>query len=173
MIKLILDANLFKVYQAKIKFNDGERNGYFIKRPSGVSVFAVDKKQYVILIKEYRSFLNKNILKAPGGGIEKGEKPIESALREFEEETGYSASQKNFIKLHTFEMSGWLKWKNYFYLAKDIEINKKSHNIKDESEQIEIIKVPLKDASEEIINSDVVIDPFLLYGIALVKRYLK
>ena len=46
-----------------------------------------------ILVNEFRPAIEKNILQFPAGKIEFGEEPIDSAIRELEEETGYIADR--------------------------------------------------------------------------------
>lgn len=170
---LVLNANIFKVFESTVKFNDGEREQYFIERPSGVTVFGIDNDNNLILISEYRSFLDKTILKAPGGGIEEGEDPKDAALREYEEETGYSVSEDNLEQITVFKMGGWLRWETYFFVAKNTKVAEKRLRFEDVSEQIELVKIPLDNALEFIANSNYEMDPFLLYGLAQLKRFLK
>lgn len=171
--KLVLDANIFQVYEGTVKFNDNEKRQFFVQRPSGVTVFGVDYDNNLILICEYRSFLNKTILKAPAGGIEQGEEPRVAAMREYEEETGYTSYEKDLEEITVFRMGGWLRWETYFFVAKNTKITENRKHFKDDSEKIDVVKIPLDGALEYIANSDYEIDPFLLYGIAQLIRSLK
>jgi len=171
--KLVLDANIFQVYEGTVKFNDGERKQHFIQRPSGVTVFGIDSDNNLVLICEYRSFLNKTILKAPAGGIEKGEDPRVAALREYEEETGYSVEEDDLKEITVFKMGGWLRWETYFFVAKSTKIAENRQHFEDSSEKIELVKIPLDNALEYIANSEYEMDPFLLYGIAQLIRSIK
>ena len=47
----------------------------------------------VILIRQYRHAAGSVLLEIPAGGLRAGEDPIEAALRELEEETGYRAGR--------------------------------------------------------------------------------
>ena len=55
------------------------------------------KENKIVLIEQYRKPLEKSIIEIPAGKVEKGEQPELTAIRELEEETGYTASKLSFI----------------------------------------------------------------------------
>ena len=60
-----------------------------VNRPHAVAIIALDYSNNVLLVKQYRPALGKEILEIPAGLMEEGESPIETAVRELKEETGY------------------------------------------------------------------------------------
>ena len=97
-----------------------------------------------IMIKEPRTPIGTTILAFPAGLIEEGEKEEEGALRELEEETGYRA--KTIKKLReVYPAMGYSDERVTIYLAKDLE---KTERHLDETEDIEVVKIPITQAKE-------------------------
>jgi len=61
-----------------------------IERPIASAMLAIDKDGDVIMVEQERGAFGK-ILEVPAGKVDKGEDPMKTAMREFEEETGYKA----------------------------------------------------------------------------------
>jgi ADP-ribose pyrophosphatase len=59
----------------------------------GVAIVAVDAAGRVLLVRQYRYAVGRDLLELPAGILERGEQPIECAARELEEETGYRAAR--------------------------------------------------------------------------------
>lgn len=71
-------------------------NKEFLLMPESVVILAnIDER--IILIENYRTTTSSLLLELPAGWVEKGEKPVDAATRELEEETGYKASEMNFL----------------------------------------------------------------------------
>lgn len=71
-------------------------NGAIVKReivehPGGVTILPVDEDGCSYLVRQYRYPIGKMMLEAPAGKLEYGEDPLECALRELKEETGFTA----------------------------------------------------------------------------------
>ncbi|MEO9295753.1 MAG: NUDIX hydrolase [Nitrososphaera sp.] len=73
-------------------------------RPS-VGIVAVDDDDddddgggYLMLVRQYRHAAGKTLLEIPAGKMEEGETPRQAALREMNEEIGYSGRLRPFLK---------------------------------------------------------------------------
>lgn len=89
----------------------------------------------VVLVSKFCAPKESWILTLPGGKIEKGLNPMETAIKELTEETGYVPN--NLISLTNLEiLPSYLKANTYCYLAKDVVIDKNS--IIDRSEHLKI-----------------------------------
>jgi len=88
-----------------LEFADGSRHEYVYFSGWGspstsagaVAMAAFTKDDKMILAKQYRHPLGKMINDLPAGGIHIGETPKQAALRELEEETGYTTDKLKWI----------------------------------------------------------------------------
>jgi len=62
-----------------------------VVHPGAVCVVARPTPDEVILVRQYRHAVGRDLLEIPAGTLRKGEDPRECALRELEEEAGYRA----------------------------------------------------------------------------------
>ena len=63
----------------------------------GIVIVATDEQGRVIVIDEYKYGANQVMRSIPCGSIEQGEDPLEAALRELEEETGYTSTEAEYV----------------------------------------------------------------------------
>ncbi|OGF28060.1 hypothetical protein A2331_03055 [Candidatus Falkowbacteria bacterium RIFOXYB2_FULL_34_18] len=111
-----------------------------------VAVFAVTKKEKeVVLTKQYRIPHEGCVVETPAGLVDKdGENFTDTAKRELQEETGYSADK--FIYVHGGPFNaGMSDCVMDIYYAPDAEYVGFEGVESDDAEDIEVIKIPLKD----------------------------
>lgn len=82
------------VEEDRIKLSSGETTDYlrYGYPGDGAVIVCCNDQQELLMLKEYSYLPDKAILQFPMGQIEKNELPEKGALREFQEETGYQAS---------------------------------------------------------------------------------
>ena len=64
-----------------------------VEHPEAVGILPITKEGKIILVEQFRKPVEKSLLEIPAGKVESKEKPIVCALRELEEETGYTSSE--------------------------------------------------------------------------------
>ena len=119
--------------------------------PDCVAIVAVDAEDNVILVRQYRYAVGRELLEIPAGIIEPGEEPRDSAIRELGEETGYTAAKMQQIG-GAYTAPGYSTECMHLFLATGLEPGP-SHYEQDEI--IEVVPVPLKDIPSIISSGDV------------------
>ena len=92
--RYLISNPFLKVRQDEVVLPDGtRRSDYFVDERRGwVSVFCLTEGGMVLLTRQYKHGIREIVLELPGGTIEDDDpSPAEVALRELQEETGYSA----------------------------------------------------------------------------------
>src|SRR5262245_4906059 len=105
-----------------------------VEHHGAVAIVALDAQENVLLVRQYRSAVQREILEIPAGTLEVGEEPAKCAVRELKEETGYGAAHWEEIgKL--FPSPGYATEQMWLYLARDLMASKASPE-DDESLQV-------------------------------------
>ena len=124
-----------------------------VEHSDSVGIIALDNKQNIILVEQFRIAAKNSLLEIPAGKIEKGETPKDAARREMNEEIGYTG---RFTPLFQCYLApGYDTEKMYFFLASNLRISKKRLT-PDEDEQIKIIRMTLSSALKKCISGKII-----------------
>lgn len=141
--KIIYKNRWISVREDKV-VKSGGKAGIFgiVTIVPGLSVIPIDDKGNVYLTKEFHYAINKINIEAASGGINKKENRLSAARRELKEETGLTAKKWTYLgRIDPF--TNLVYCPTYLYLAQDLRKGKPSQ---DETENIEVIKIPFKKA---------------------------
>jgi ADP-ribose pyrophosphatase len=118
--KEILKNKLFTVVDEVAHDNSGfEIHRNIIRHPGSAVMMAVDERDRVLLVKQFRLPAEADMWELPAGRLDPGETPIEAAKRELHEETGYQA--KVWTELVSYWPSpGYVAEKMSLFLAEDL-----------------------------------------------------
>lgn len=147
--------------------NRGYKKREIVEHNGAVGIIAITPENKVVLVKQYRKAIEKELWEIPAGKIEPGENSKESAIRELKEETGYSA--QSIKLLHKFYTSaGFSNQKIYIYLAENLTPGKQNF---DDDEFIETKEFSLNEVYDMIYNNDIE-DGKTSIGMLLIKELL-
>src|SRR5699024_6118473 len=94
----IFDGKIISLQVDDVELPDGKHaKREIVKHPGAVAVLALTEKKEILFVEQYRKPLEKLLLEIPAGRIEEGEEPKVTAVRELEEETGYTTNQLTYI----------------------------------------------------------------------------
>ncbi len=149
----------FAIFQTRrstrVNPRTGSRFTFFLMRGlNWVNVIPITTKGEVVLVKQYRHGAEEITIEIPGGCVEKEEdhNPGISALRELEEETGYTT--KEISPLGSIYANPAMQSMRVFtYLAKNCELS--CSQSLDAGEEIEIFTKPLVDVYSMIRSGEI------------------
>jgi ADP-ribose pyrophosphatase len=149
-----------KVHDGKLlKFNIDEvslPNGNTSEReivlhPGGVVIIPVTNDGKLVLVEQYRYAVGQLLLEFPAGRLNPGEDPLEAALRELIEETGFRAGNIKLLT-HIFTAPGFCNEKLYIYLATNLTAGEQAP---DEDEFVKPILLSKEELAAKIKNGEV------------------
>ncbi len=92
------DGGFLKVHRDTVSLPDGKHTKReYIRHPGAVVIIPVLDNGKVLLERQYRYPNDRVFIELPAGKIDPGEDPLACAMRELEEETGYSATDWQFV----------------------------------------------------------------------------
>lgn len=147
--------------------NKGYKKREIVEHKGAVGIIAITPENKVILVRQYRKAIEKELWEIPAGKIEIGENPKDTAIRELKEETGYSADSIKLI--HKFYTSaGFSNQKIYIYLAQNLTSGEQKL---DEDEFIKTEEFSLDEVYNMIYKNDIE-DAKTSIGMLLIKELL-
>lgn len=133
-----------------------------VEHSGGVIIACQPKPDQIVLVKQYRYPLDKDLLELPAGRLNSGESPLHAAQRELKEETGYAATAWKKLTA-MYSAPGFCNELLYLFHASETSLGKTAP---DEDEEIEVIVLPIKEAWQKVINGDIT-DAKTIAGLAL------
>jgi ADP-ribose pyrophosphatase len=145
----IYDGRVVKLRVDSVRMSDGRRTTReIVEHADCIAVVAIDEKDNVLLVKQYRKPVEGELLEIPAGGIDAGEDAEEAVGRELREEIGYMPLK--IEKLGGFYSApGYSSEYLYLYLATDLV---PSQLIAEDTGEIDVVRVPLKKIPEMIAS---------------------
>lgn len=127
---------------------------YFVSvRPDVVLIFPVTEDGHVLFVRQYKHAAADIFIELPGGVIDPHEtNPLDAAKRELLEETGYTTDDIEPV-LEVIDNPTKDTNKVYYYLARNVR--EVAAQDLDESEHIEVLKVPLQEVEQMILSGQV------------------
>lgn len=155
--KLLCRTGFVAVYEDSVILPSGKQISYTtIELRDYVSVLPLVGEK-IAMIEVLRYPRNQVSLEIPSGHIENGETPKGAAKRELSEETGYTAEKLDFMG--TFHPLSRSKQQAHLFLATAL---KKGTQKLEETEQIEVKLVPIKDITRLLNNGKITHNPTII-----------
>ncbi len=159
----IFDGKILKLRVDTVEM-DGQKytKREIVERGSSVAVVAITPDDEILLVKQFRKAVDKELIELPAGMIEFEEEPAKACLRELEEETGYKANTCDYV-LEMYSTPGFCDERIYIFFADDLSVGKQNF---DEFEDIKVEKVKFDEALK-MIELGEIIDSKSITGILL------
>ncbi len=147
----IYQGRIFDVTVDTVSEGDKSYVREVVHHPGSAVIIPAFEDGTVALVRQYRHPAVRYLLEAPAGTLERGERPVEGAARELEEELGVVA--RNLVKLSEFFVSpGFCEEKMWVYLA--TEMTETKQQLEDD-EIVEVVRIPFSQALEMITDGEI------------------
>ncbi len=151
--ELVVKGSIIEYYHDTMQLPDGRTSTWdFIKHNGAVAVVAVREDGKLLMVRQYRNALDRETLEIPAGALEYPEEPpMEAALRELQEETGYVGGK--IEHLHTLQTTvAFTNERIEMYLVTDLKPGKQHL---DEEESIDVEAYSLQELKQMILESKI------------------
>ncbi len=140
--ELVANGAIIDYYQDTMQIPNGNVAKWdLIDHKGAAAVVAVREDGKLLMVRQYRNALERETLEIPAGGLNGREEPTAAAaMRELEEETGYSCDRVELLS-SIYTTVAFCNEKIDIYLAKDLKVKGEQHLDEDEMIQVEAYSV--------------------------------
>lgn len=138
--KKVYSNEYLHIYEDKFDLNGIEKIYIRGIRKDYSTIVPFVSKDEILIIKSYRHLVDSIEIEVPSGYIDEGETAKQAAIRELEEETGYTAKDIISIGSYTLDYS-MFKQKGNIFIAYDLDKEKEQSLGIMEKIDVEIIKI--------------------------------
>ncbi len=145
--QLIYDGRAVKLRVDSVRLDNGRlTTREIVEHSDCIAVVVIDKNDNVLLVKQYRKAVEKEVLEIPAGGIDPGEEPVAAVKRELREETGFLPQRVERIG-GFYASPGYSSEFLHLFVASDLTPEKLQA---EDTESIKIERVPIPQILELI-----------------------
>ncbi len=156
----IYSGKILKLRVDDVRLNDGcQTRREIVEHSDAVAIIAVDSDDNILLVKQFRKPVEKELLEIPAGCIEKGEQTENTVIREMREEIGYRPQKIERLG-GFYSTPGFCTEYLHLYLATDL-VPDKLHA--EDTDDIELVRIPKKRIIE-LIDSGSICDAKTIAG---------
>lgn len=151
--RVVDDTRRMKVSIASVQLPDGvEFEQYVFRMPPAAMAVAVDDQDRVLMIWRHRFIMDRWTWELPGGYVDPGEDPAQTATRELREEAGCVAGSVKLLA--SFQpLAGSADFENFVYLAEDLSSSGEPVDI---NEAARIEWVPLANVRDKLAKGEII-----------------
>lgn len=150
--KYVFRGRILNVRLDTVLLPDGRESTREIVEYSGaVAIVALTPAMEVVLVRQYRYPVGRELIEVPAGKIEEGEAPEACARRELMEEAGCQAASWRYLG-RFYSTPGFTSELMHLYLAQDLTF---SEQAPDEDEFVQVVRVPFKTAVEMALRGEI------------------
>jgi len=152
-----------------VKVSGGrETTREIVEHSDCIAVIAIDAEGRVLLVKQFRKAVERELLEIPAGGIDPGESPEDAVSREMREETGYLPRRVERLG-GFYSAPGYSTEYLYLYLATDLT---PSQLFAEDTEGISVVRVS-PEQIPGLISSGSICDAKSIAGLLAYLEYRK
>jgi len=151
--KTLFEGKVFNLKVDEIEYDSGNKGiREVIVHPGGAVVIPVTNEGKLVMVTQIRYPFQTTLLEFPAGKLDINEDPLDCAVRELEEETGYKAAKVNKLgKIYT--APGYCTETLHIYVAQ--ELKKGDHKREEGELGMEVFELSLEEIETKINNGEI------------------
>lgn len=147
----VYHGRILNVFANEVSIEGELAQRELVEHPGGVCVCGLDGDNHVLVVEQYRYGAQKFLLEFPAGRLGQGEDPTHCVKREFQEETGYTASSFEFLG-KIYPTPAYNSEHVSCFLATDLEyVSQKL----DDGEHLDVKKIQLSVLKSMVLSGEI------------------
>ena len=145
-------GKILDVHKLEVELPNGRRSTRdIVRHPGAAAIVALTETGKIVLVRQYRTAIDRVTVEIPAGKLDPGEDPLDCAKRELHEETGFRAGKIRFLT-SIVTSCGFCDEMIHIYLATHLEFDAPDP---DDDEFVNVDLVPLSELIDAVLDGKI------------------